>query len=49
MSQPPQFYDGMIFGATSGGDTGFPCEVFALNAKHGQGAVEVRPDPEQAG
>jgi glucose dehydrogenase len=36
MSQPPQFYDGMIFGATSGGDTGFPCEVFALNASTGK-------------
>jgi len=30
MSQPPQYYDGMILGATSGGDTGFPCVVFAI-------------------
>jgi quinohemoprotein ethanol dehydrogenase len=36
MSQPPQYFDGMILGATSGGDTGFPCEVFALNAKTGK-------------
>jgi glucose dehydrogenase len=36
MAQPPQFYNGMIFGATSGGDSGFPCEVFALNATTGK-------------
>jgi quinohemoprotein ethanol dehydrogenase len=36
MSQPPQYVNGMILGATSGGDTGFPCLVFALNAKTGK-------------
>jgi quinohemoprotein ethanol dehydrogenase len=36
LSQPPTYYNGMIIGATSGGDTGFPCVVFALNAKTGK-------------
>ena len=36
MSQPPTYYGGMIFGATSGGDSGFPCVVFALNASSGK-------------
>jgi len=36
MSQPPQYYNGMILGATSGGDGGFPCIVFALNANTGK-------------
>jgi glucose dehydrogenase len=36
MAEPPQYYDGMIFGGTSGGDTGFPCIVFALNATTGK-------------
>jgi len=36
MSQPPQYYDGMILGATAGGDSGFPCVVFALNASSGK-------------
>ena len=36
MSQPPQYYDGMILGATSGGDSGYPCVVFAVNANTGK-------------
>jgi quinohemoprotein ethanol dehydrogenase len=36
LSQPPTYYNGMILGATSGGDTGFPCIVFALDAKSGK-------------
>ena len=36
MSQPPQYYNGMILGATCGGDSGFPCLVFALNANTGK-------------
>jgi glucose dehydrogenase len=36
MSQPPQYINGVIYGATSGGDTGFPCQVFALNASTGK-------------
>jgi alcohol dehydrogenase (cytochrome c) len=36
LSQPPTYYNGMILGATSGGDTGFSCIVFALDAKTGK-------------
>jgi alcohol dehydrogenase (cytochrome c) len=36
LSQPPTYYEGMILGATSGGDTGFSCIVFALDAKTGK-------------
>jgi quinohemoprotein ethanol dehydrogenase len=36
LSQAPLYYDGMILGATSGGDTGFSCIVFALDAKTGK-------------
>jgi quinohemoprotein ethanol dehydrogenase len=36
LSQPPTIYDGMVLGATSGGDTGFPCYSFALDEKTGK-------------
>jgi alcohol dehydrogenase (cytochrome c) len=36
LSQPPTYINGMIIGATSGGDTGYPCVVFALNASNGK-------------
>src|SRR5262249_15003852 len=36
LSQPPTYVKGKIIGATSGGDTGYPCEVFALNASTGK-------------
>jgi len=36
LSQPPIVVDGVLYGATSGGDTGFSCVVFALDAKTGK-------------
>jgi PQQ-dependent dehydrogenase (methanol/ethanol family) len=36
LSQPPTYVNGMIIGSTSGGDTGYLCVVFALNAKTGK-------------
>jgi len=36
LSQAPVYYDGMILGATSGGDRVFSCIVFALDAKTGR-------------
>jgi len=36
LSQPPTYYNGMILGATSGGDTGFPCVAFALDSTTGK-------------
>ena len=36
LSEPPVYYDGKILMATSGGDAGFSCIVFALDAKTGK-------------
>ena len=36
LSAAPVYYDGMILGGTSGGDMGFPCYAFALNATTGK-------------
>jgi PQQ-dependent dehydrogenase (methanol/ethanol family) len=36
LSAAPVYYDGMILGGTSGGDSGGPCFVFALNASTGK-------------
>jgi len=36
LSQPPVVVNGVLYGATSGGDTGFSCVVFALDEKTGK-------------
>jgi glucose dehydrogenase len=36
LSAAPLYYNGMILGATSGGDSGGPCFVFAMNASTGK-------------
>jgi len=36
LSQPPIVVNGVLYGATSGGDTGFSCIVFALDEKTGK-------------
>jgi len=36
LSQPPVVVNGVLYGATSGGDTGFSCIVFALDEKTGK-------------
>jgi glucose dehydrogenase len=36
LAEPPVYYDGKVIMATSGGDGGFSCIVFALDAKTGK-------------
>jgi alcohol dehydrogenase (cytochrome c) len=48
LSQPPTYYKGMIIGATSGGDTGYPCIVFALNANNGNILWKTNVIPQNA-
>jgi quinohemoprotein ethanol dehydrogenase len=47
LSAAPVYYDGMILGATSGGDTGFPCFAFALNASNGKLMWKFNVIPQQ--
>jgi quinohemoprotein ethanol dehydrogenase len=49
LSQAPLYYDGTILGATSSGDTGFPCFAFALDAKTGKLLWKFNVIPQKPG
>jgi quinohemoprotein ethanol dehydrogenase len=49
LSQAPLYYDGMILGGTSSGDTGFLCFVFALDAKTGKLLWKFNVIPQKRG
>jgi glucose dehydrogenase len=49
LGNAPVYYDGMILGATTNGDQGFPCFAFALNAKTGKVLWKFNVIPSKAG
>jgi len=49
LSQPPIVVDGVLYGNTSGGDTGFSCLVFALDAKTGAVKWKFNVIPQKKG
>jgi quinohemoprotein ethanol dehydrogenase len=49
LSAAPVYYDGMILGGTSGGDTGGTCIAFALNAATGKMLWTFNVIPQKAG